>query len=258
MKIIVLVKQVPDTYEDRALDTATGLADRRASERIIDEVDERALEVALRVKDADKSTEVVALSMGPAESTAMLRKCLAMGADSAVLVEDTLLSGADAGRTAVVLAAAVRRIGFDLVVAGNESTDGRGGVVPAMVAEHLGVPGVTELSAVQISPGGVRGSRGTETGTLAVRVPLPAAISVTEQAAEARFPSFKGVMSAKRKPLAVWSAGELEVDHVLAALPVARMVDTLERPARSAGTKLDGSVEAVGRLADYLATARLI
>src|SRR5262245_10670094 len=130
MKIIVLVKQVPDTWGERKLDLATGLVDRDGSEAVVDEISERAVEVALRAKDADKSVEVVVLTMGPEPAKDALRKCLGMGADSAVHVLDPSLAGADAAWTASVLAAAVRRAGFDLVIAGNESTDGRGGVVP--------------------------------------------------------------------------------------------------------------------------------
>ena len=140
MKIIVLVKQVPDTYEERKLDPATGILDRDASEPIIDEIGERALEMALRYKDAHKGTEVVVLSMGPTSVTASLRKGLSLGADSAVHVLDDALAGADLGWTAAVLAAALTKSGYDLIIAGNESTDGRGGVIPAMVAEHLSLP----------------------------------------------------------------------------------------------------------------------
>ena len=137
MKIIVLLKQVPDTYEERKLDAATGILDREASEPIIDEIVERAIETALSYKDAHKDTEIVLLSMGPDSVTASLRKALSLGADSAVHVLDDGLAGSDLARTAAVLAAALATTGYDLIIAGNESTDGRGGAIPAMVAEHL-------------------------------------------------------------------------------------------------------------------------
>jgi hypothetical protein len=153
MKIVVLVKEVPDTYGDRKLDLETGLAERSASERVLDEIGERALEVALSYADAHPGTEVAVVSMASEEAAATIRKGLAMGAASALQVVDPALAGADLGVTAAVLAAAVRRAGFDLVITGNLSTDGTGGVLPAMIAEHLQVPQATALSSVTIGEG---------------------------------------------------------------------------------------------------------
>jgi electron transfer flavoprotein beta subunit len=200
VKIVVLVKQVPDTWGERRLDLDTGWLDRASGDAVIDEIDERALEVALSYQDANDA-EVVALTMGPDSAKDMLRKALAMGADSAIHIVDDQLAGADAMRTSRVIAAALTKFGFDLVIAGNESTDGRGGVIPTLVAEHLGMPQATFLNSVAITAGSVSGERGTENGTMSVRAPLPAVISVTERSAEPRFPSFKGIMRAKRKPI---------------------------------------------------------
>ena len=158
MKIVVLVKEVPDTYGDRKLNLETGLADRGASESVIDEIGERALEVALTYADKAPDAEVVVLSMAPAGSAATVRKGLAMGAGSAVHIADEGLVGADLGLTAEVLAAALRRTGFDMVIAGNLSTDGSGGVIPAMVAELLDVPSATALNTVEIRRRRCRGS----------------------------------------------------------------------------------------------------
>jgi hypothetical protein len=152
MKIVVLVKEVPDTYGDRKLSLETGLADRAASERVLDEIGERALEVALSYADANPGTEVQVVSMASEDAAATVRKGLAMGAASALQVVDPGLAGADLGVTARVLAAAVQRAGFDLVITGNLSTDGSG-VLPAMLAEHLGVAQATALSAVTIGDG---------------------------------------------------------------------------------------------------------
>lgn len=256
MKIIVLVKQVPDTEEERRLDPATGRLDRAAGESIADEINERALEVALRYKDGDKKgTEVIALTMGPAEATQALRKALSMGADSALHVVDDGLEGADIARTAAVLAAAAKQAGFDLLVAGNESTDGRGGVVPAMVAEHLGLALLPSLNSVAIDDDSVAGEVGMENGSLSVRAALPAVISVTERAAEARFPNFKGIMTAKRKPLATLSLGDLGLG---AAAPATAVLDISERPARTAGKKIYDDGQAGTELAEFLAAGRLI
>ncbi len=168
MKIVVLVKEVPDTYGDRKLSLETGLADRGASETVLDEIGERALEVALSYADKNPDAEVVVLSMAPAGSAATVRKGLAMGAGSAVHVADEGLVGADLGLTAEVLAAAVRRTGFDLVIAGNLSTDGSGGVLPAMLAELLDVPSATFLNSVEIGDGQVSGERGSDGATMRV------------------------------------------------------------------------------------------
>ncbi|HEY5223526.1 MAG TPA: electron transfer flavoprotein subunit beta/FixA family protein [Microbacteriaceae bacterium] len=260
MKIVVLVKQVPDTYEERRLDATTGRLDRAANESIIDEISERAIEVALQYKDANKGTEIVLLAMGPASVTAALRKALALGADSAVHVLDDSLVGADVGLTASVLATALTAQQPDLIVAGNESTDGRGGVIPAMVAEYLGIPHLTGLESVEIGDATVSGVRGTEAGSLDVHASLPAVISVTERMSEVRFPNFKGILSAKKKPLTVTSLSELGVDPAALAAETGRsvVVSTTMRPARSAGTKVVDEGNAGVELAAFLAENHLI
>ncbi|MGG6382490.1 electron transfer flavoprotein subunit beta/FixA family protein [Paenarthrobacter sp. NEAU-H11] len=256
MKIIVLVKQVPDTAEERKLDLATGRLERSAAEAVADEINERALEVALRYKDSDKKgTEVIAMTMGPEGAKDALRKALSMGADSGVHIVDEALRGADIAGTAVVLAAAAQQTGFDLLIAGNESTDGRGGVVPAMVAEHLGLPLLPSLDSVEFDETYVTGEVGLENGTLAVRAKLPAVISVTERAAEARFPNFKGIMTAKRKPLATLSLSDLDHD---APRHAAVVRSTSKRPARTAGKKIYDDGNAGNQLAEFLTSGRLI
>ena len=258
MKIIVLMKQVPDTYGERKL-TPGGLVDRDASDAVIDEISERALELALQQKDSDKSTEVVVLSMGPAGVKDSLRKALSMGADSAVHVNDDSLVGSDMARTASVLAAAIRSIGgAELIVAGNETTDGRGGIVPAMIAEHLGIRHLGALDSIEISDA-VSGEQATESGTITVHAALPAIVSVTESADEARFPNFKGIMTAKKKPLAVMSLADLGLDDgALSAQRRSVVVTVTERPARAAGRKVVDEGNAAEELAEFLAAERLI
>ena len=258
MKIVVLMKQVPDTYEERKLDPATGILDRAASEPIIDEIGERALEMALRYKDANKGTEVVLLSMGPASLTASLRKGLSLGADAAVHVLDESLAGADLGRTAAVLAAALTKSGYDLIVAGNESTDGRGGVMPAMIAEHLGLPHLSFLDSVEISEDRVSGARGAESGSMDVHTGLPAVVSVTERTPEVRFPNFKGILSAKKKPLTVLSLDDLGLTSDALAGGRSVVLSTVERPTRTAGTKVVDEGNAGVDLAEFLAAGHLI
>lgn len=253
MKIVVLVKQVPDTWGERRIDSTTGRLDRGASDAVVDEIDERAVEVALQYKDS-AGAEVVVASMGPAEAKDVLRKALSMGADSAVHVVDDGLVGADLLQTTAVLAAVIRRLAPDLVIAGNESTDGRGGVVPAMIAELLGQPSATFLSTVEITEDSVSGTRTDEYGSAVIRAALPAVISVTEASAEPRFPSFKGIMGAKKKPLEVWAVGDLGVDTATGTT----VVSVTERPARTAGTKIVDQGDAGQQLADFLAAGHLI
>jgi electron transfer flavoprotein beta subunit len=251
----VLVKQVPDTGDDRSIDITTGRIDRDSSEAVIDEISERALEVALAHKDSDQSTEVVLLSMGPATVTQALRKALSMGADSAVHVTDDTLVGADIATTARALAAALRRIDADLVITGNESTDGRGGVLPAMLAEHLGHPHLTFLTALEIDGQTVRGERTADNGMLRLSASLPAVVSVTERFPEARFPSFKGIMSAKKKPLEILGASDLGLTVSQSA---SEATSVSERPARTGGTKIVDDGNAAQELADFLSANRLI
>nr|WP_210422941.1 electron transfer flavoprotein subunit beta/FixA family protein [Cryobacterium sp. BB307] len=256
VRIIALIKQVPDTGGERRLDLTTGLLDRDASDKIIDEINERALEVALAYKDANKGTEVVVMTMGPEDATGTIRKALSMGADSGIHIADASLVGSDSAWSAEVLAAALQREQFDLVVAGNESTDGRGGVVPIMIAERLGLPAIGSLDSVELSDGSVRGERATESGSMTVSSALPAVISVTERAAEPRFPNFKGIMTAKKKPIGVLSLSELGLSEASGGRSV--VLSTQERPARTAGKKIVDDGSAAAQLADFLAAERLI
>lgn len=258
MKIVVLVKQVPDTWGERKLHLDTGWLDRAGSDAVIDEINERALEVALSYQDSHDA-EVVALTMGPDSAKDVLRKALAMGADSAIHIADSGLAGADLMLTSRVIAAALTKAGFDLVVAGNEATDGRGGVIPALIAEHLGVRQATYLDSVTITVDSVTGKRGTENGSMSVRASLPAVISVTEQSAEPRFPNFKGIMRAKKKPVVVWSLGDLGIDASSSAgSGHSAVLSTSQRPPRSAGTKIVDDGTAGVALADFLAAGHLI
>jgi len=257
MRIVVLVKEVPDTYGDRKLDLETGLADRGASETVVDEIGERALEVALSYADAHAGTEVVVLSMSPAAAAATVRKGLAMGAASAVHVVDERLAGADLGLTAEVLAAAAQRTGFDLIVAGNQSTDGTGGVIPAMVAEVLGIPHATSLNSVELTDTTVAGERATDGGMMRVEASLPAVISITERLPDARFPNFKGIMAAKKKPFETLSLDDLEIDADDAAAARSIMIAIAAKPPRAAGVKIVDEGDAGQQLADFLIQNRL-
>lgn len=258
MKIVVLVKEVPDTWGDRKLNLETGLAERDAGDRVIDEIGERALEVALSYADAHAGTEVVVLSMASEAAAANVRKALAMGAGSAVQVVDEALRGADLGLTAEVLAAALTRIGYDLVITGNLSTDGSGGVIPAMLAELLDVPAATMLNAVEISDDEISGTRATDGGTAQVSAALPAIVSITERLPDARFPNFKGIMAAKKKPFETLTLADLGIDADDPAAARSIMIAIAEKPPREAGVKIVDSGDAGEQLADFLIQNRLV
>ena len=262
MRIVVLVKDVPDTYGDRRLDLETGLADRAAGESVLDEIGERALEVALSYADAHPGTEVVAMTMAPEAAAVRLRKALAMGAASAVHIVDERLRGADLGLTARVLSAAIRRGGFDLVVTGNLSTDGVGGVLPAMIAEHLGVAHATALAAVELEESALTATRASDAGAATLAVELPAVISITEALPEPRYPNFKGIMAAKKKPVETLSLDDLGVDAEDFSVPWTILTEVAERPPRGAGIRIeamgDDAPAAAERLVAFLSENRLV
>ncbi|MEV7132159.1 electron transfer flavoprotein subunit beta/FixA family protein [Arthrobacter sp. NPDC093128] len=254
MKIVVLMKQVPDTDEGLSLDLSTGLLERQNGELMPDEINERSLDVALSYKDSHKGTEVVVLSMGPDAAGKAVRKGLQVGADSAVHISDPALSGADALRTAAVLAAALNTMDFDIVIAGNESTDGSGGVVPAMISEILALPLLGAVHNVTITEDSVAAEREEDGRRTAVHAALPALVSVTERSAEPRFPNFKGILSAKRKTVTTLSLEDLPD---IAASRCALLAVT-KRPVRTGGVKIFDDGDAGLQLASFLASSQLI
>jgi electron transfer flavoprotein beta subunit len=256
MKILVLAKEVPDTAAPRTLDPVTGRLDRAASEPVPDEINERTLEHALRFRDAGAAPEIVILSVGPASAETSVRKLLAMGADSAVIVADEAIAGADTARTAQIIAQSVRRIAPDLVLAGTESTDGWTGLVPSMLAEYMDWAVLPSLHDLQIQDTRVLGTTGIDGETVTLSAELPAIASVTERSAEPRFPNFKGIMQAKKKPVQVWSLADIDATEPRAASSV--MVSAETRPARAAGTTITDDGTAADQLAEFLASNRLI
>lgn len=256
MRIVVLIKQVPDTWGERAINLETGRIDRDSSEAVIDEISEKVIEVGLQLKE-QHGGDVIAVTAGPAGATDVLRKALAMGADEAVHLTDVGLVGADTVTTARVLARALHEIGFDLVIAGNESTDGRGGVIPAMLSEILGVPHATYLDSVSVDGATLTGERAIDVGTMTVSAELPAIVSMTERSAEARYPNFRGIMAAKKKPLTARSLSSLELDGA-EELNRSRVLRVDVRPARQAGTKIFDDGTAAQQVVDFLVNNRVI
>jgi len=252
MKIVVLAKVVPDTYGQRSLDLETGLAVRTADESVWDESSERALEVALSYADRAPGTEVVVLSMAPDSASQHLRTGLALGAASVVHICDDALVGADLPLTSEVLAAGVQEIGFDLIVAGDSSTDGGSGMLPAMLAERLDVPAVTFLSTIEVDAGFVEGTRVSDAGTVHLSAPLPAVVSITEALPSARVPGFKGIMAAKRKSIERLALNTIGVDADDPAVARSIMLRVSQTPGRRAGVKIEDQGDAGERLAAYL------
>jgi electron transfer flavoprotein beta subunit len=259
MKIAVLVKEVPDTWGDRRIDPATMRVDRSGDD-VIDEVNEKAVEAALLVKEAGGDGEVTVVTMGPANAQDAVRKALAMGADAGIHIVDDALGGSDALQTSAALAAALAPRSFDLVIAGNESTDGRTAVVPAMLAERLGIAQLTFLRTLEVRDGTVSGERMTPEGHAEVRASLPAVVSVTEQIAEARYPNFKGIMAAKKKPVEKLALADLGLEPGGAGGENSPSVveSVAERPPRESGTIITDEGDAAQQLVDYLAAAKLI
>ncbi|HEV7422140.1 MAG TPA: electron transfer flavoprotein subunit beta/FixA family protein, partial [Mycobacterium sp.] len=198
--IVVLIKQVPDTWSERKLTDGDYTLDREAADAVLDEINERAVEEALLIKEKEGGESTVTLlTAGPARASEAIRKALSMGADKAVHLLDDGLHGSDVIQTGWALARALGTIeGTDLVIAGNEATDGVGGAVPAVIAEYLGLPQLTHLRKVTVEDGKVTGERETDDGVFTLEASLPAVVSVNEKINEPRFPSFKGIMAAKK------------------------------------------------------------
>jgi electron transfer flavoprotein beta subunit len=265
MKIVVCVKHVPDATADRRFEP-DGTVDRVGVDGLLSELDEYAIEQALQVKErlaaSAGDNEVTVLTVGPEKAADAIRKALQMGADKGVHVLDEAIAGSDALATSLVLAAAIRRLDHDLVVCGLSSTDGAMGVVPAMLAERLGVPGVTLAGAVEeVEPGRIRIRRDGDAASVLVEAALPAVLSVTDQTDEPRYPSFKGIMAAKKKPVETWSLADLDIspDQVGLSASWSVVEQTAARPPRSAGEIVtDEGGNGAKALVDFLAAKRFI
>ncbi|HEY2166936.1 MAG TPA: electron transfer flavoprotein subunit beta/FixA family protein [Jatrophihabitantaceae bacterium] len=259
MNIVVLVKQVPDTEGDRKLDPADKTVDRAAVDPVINYIDEFAIEEGLRLKEAHGG-EVTILTVGPERATESIRKALSMGADKALHVSDEAIHGSDAVATAKVLAKALGSIEWDVAIAGSEATDARGSVVPAMLAELLGVPQLTQARKVEIDGSTVTIERVTDTGYQKVQAATPAVISVVEKINDPRYPSFKGIMAAKSKPIEVKAIGDIGLDAGEVGLAnSATEVESFENaPPRQAGQVVKDEGDGGAKIADFLASKKLI
>ncbi len=253
MDVVVLVKSIPDPNGDAEL--GDDFLVKREGEGTLDPGDEYAVEAALQLAEATTG-EVTVVSMGPAGAVSAIRRALSMGAHRAVLVSDDALRGSDVLATARVLAAATGRAPFDLVLTGIESTDGYTGTLPMTVAELLGLPAATFARKLDVVGDGLRVERQTEAGYDVVECPLPALVTVTAGATDPRYPTLKGIMGAKQKPLEQLSLADLNLTTT-DIVPTQRVVGVEAAPQKASGEIIQGD-GAASRIADLLADAKVI
>ncbi|OBF10623.1 electron transfer flavoprotein subunit beta/FixA family protein [Mycobacterium sp. 852002-10029_SCH5224772] len=263
--IVVLIKQVPDTWSERKLTDGDYTLDREAADAVLDEINERAVEEALQIREKEAADgvegSVTVLTAGPERATEAIRKALSMGADKAVHLKDDGLHGSDVVQTGWALARALGTIeGTELVIAGNEATDGTGGAVPAIIAEYLGLPQLTHLRKLSLEVGKVTGERETDDGVFSLEATLPAVVSVTEKINEPRFPSFKGIMAAKKKEVTVLTLAEIgvESDEVGLANAGSTVLSSTPKPPKTAGEKVTDEGEGGNQVAQYLVGQKII
>ena len=258
MKIAVCVKQIPDPATPYELDPETHFV-VRPNDQVFDDTDRYGIELALQLAEATEGS-VTLVSMSPAGGLQGIRQALAMGADKAIIIDDESLRGSGALGTAKVLAAAIKGEEADLVIAGTESTDGYVGLVPQMLAELLGLPALTFAKKVEQADGGLRVERQTALGYDVVESPLPALVTVTSGAVEPRYPTFKGIMQAKSKPIEQPSVADLGLtaedvgvagsgQHITAVEPA---------PERGGGVKIVDEGEAHLEIVKILEQAKVI
>jgi electron transfer flavoprotein beta subunit len=258
MNIVVCVKQVPDTAVERSLQP-DGRLDRQTPDGLINELDEYAIEEGLRIAEAHGG-EVTILTMGPGKAADSVRKALSMGADKAVHLSDEALAGSDALATSYAIAQVLKTTGFDLVILGSESTDARTGVLPAMLAERLGVPQLTLASKVDIDGDSVTIHRVSDEGYAVVNGQLPAVVSVVEKINEPRYPSFKGIMAAKKKPVQALTLADagIDPDQVGLGNSATEVGDFSARPPRQAGEIVKDEGDGGNKLAGFLVERKFI
>jgi electron transfer flavoprotein beta subunit len=258
MNVVVCVKQIPDPATPGALDSGTHTL-KREGKLILDESDSYGVEMALQLATAAGGGEVSLVSMAPNGEVSGLRTALAMGAVKAVLVSDPALQGSDALTTAKVLAKAIERIGdANLVIAATESTDGYTGTVPEQIAELLGWPSVTFAKHIEVDGTNVKVQRQTEAGYDEVECALPAVVSVTAGVVEPRYPSFKGIMAAKNKPVDTVTAADLGVESVGWAGSGQEIVDVTAAEARKAGEIVEDDGEGYLKVIAFLEGLKVI
>ena len=259
MNIVVLVKQVPDTWAERKLDATDKTLDRASVDVVMNEIDEYAVEEALKIKEASGG-EVTILSMAPERGVETIRKALSMGADKAVHLSDDALKGSDAIQTSYALAKVLGTLEYDLVICGSEATDSRMSIMAALLAERLGQPQLSGARKVTAEGSTVRIERQTENGYDVVEAPTPAIVSVVEKINEPRYPSFKGIMAAKKKPLTTLTLADagIEADQVGLAGAPSQVVEFANKPPRQAGQVVKDEGDGGVKIAEFLASQKFV
>ena len=259
MNIVVLVKQVPDTWAERKLRDSDKTLDRASVDVVMNEIDEYAVEEALRIKEASGG-EVTILTMGPERAVETIRKALSMGADKAVHLVDDALKGSDAVQTSYALAKVLETLEYDLVIAGSEATDSRMSIMTALLAERTGQPQLSGARKVTAEAGSVRIERQNELGYDVLEAATPALVSVVEKINEPRYPSFKGIMAAKKKPLTTLTIADAGIDASLVGLAGApsQVASFATKPARQAGAVVKDEGDGGLKVAEFLASQKFV
>jgi electron transfer flavoprotein beta subunit len=265
VKIVVCVKQVPDSWAEKKLSPEKVL-DRASADAVLNDLDEYAVEEALRIVEANGGAEaghtITLVSMGPERAQEALRKGLSMGADTAIHIKDDALAGSDALSTSRVLAEAIKRENPDLILTGTESTDARMSVIPAMLSERLEISHLSFAGEVAVDANAkvVKTKRMTDEGVEAMESAMPVIVTVIEKINEPRYPSFKGIMAAKKKPVTELALANLGITPTEVGNGGAwsEVKDFALAPARGAGVKIADEGNGGSALVDFLAEKRLI
>ncbi len=258
MNIVVLVKQVPDSGSERTLRAEDNTVERQSSDNVINEMDEYAIEEALTLTEG--GGEVTILTMGPEQAKETIRKALSMGAHKAIHVTDEALHGSCALQTSAVLAKALGTVEWDLVLCGAESTDGQVAVMPAMLAERLDVPHLTGARKLTVDGSKLTVERQTDGGYWILQATAPAIVSVWDTINEPRYPSFKGIMAAKSKPVTTLTLADLGIDtaEVGADNATSKVLSFAGRPPKEAGQVVKDEGDGAAKLADFLAGQKFL
>lgn len=265
MNIVVCIKYVPDAQSELAFDASDNTTDRAGVDGLLSELDEYAIEAGLKLAEAAAGgvaeNTVTVLTVGPDKAADAIKKALQMGAHAGVHVSDEAIHGSDAAATSLILAEAVKKIGSpDLILTGMASTDGSMGVVPAMLAERLGLPQVTLAAELTVDGGTVTIRRDGDIASVTITASLPALVSVTDQINEPRYPSFKGIMAAKKKPVETWSLTDLGLDAGSVGLAAAwtKVESFTKRPPRAKGQIVTDEGDGGTQLAEFLTTHKFV
>jgi electron transfer flavoprotein beta subunit len=258
MKIVVLAKHVPDATGERTF-ADDGTVDRASSDGLLSELDEYAVEQALQIADERDDVEVVVMTLGPQDATDAIKRALQMGASAGVHISDEAVHGSDALSSSAILAEAIKKAAPDLVICGMASTDGTMGVIPAMVAERLGWPAATLGATLSMADDRVTIRRDDDVASFTIEANLPAIVSVTDQSGEARYPSMKGILAAKKKPVETWTLADLGIESTSVGLDAAwsKVVETTPRPPKEPG-RVVPEEDGASAMIDFLTAGKYI